>query len=242
VPGESRHASPALYSPLNPADNNKTSFIYYNIIARSDEKTVQLIKNPSRRNLRALQYEGCTTTRIPRDPPEAYIILHWNFYDLNNKTQQRYYCIINSGLGNDICIYICTVVMIRHFIYPLYYTGIIIIIVKRLRSSGKPCTLECKQIFFKIFYPPGKFEWNTYRLYIFSLNSLKPSCFYNNLVSRYFPAYYSRLKTRSLRSFVGFGGGGGGGGGAVAIRISGLSSPRSGRVHCSCWTCVQYNS
>lgn len=52
-----------------------------------------------------------------------------------------------------------------------YHTEIIIIIIKRLRSSSKPA-LECKQIFFKIFYPPDKFEWNTYRLYIiFSLNS-----------------------------------------------------------------------
>lgn len=76
-------------------------------------------------------------------------------------------------------------------------TGIIII-TKRLcssssSSSSKP-TLECKQIFFKIFYPPDKFEWNTYRLYIFPLNSSKSS-FYN-LVSRYFAAYYSRLKLR----------------------------------------------
>lgn len=62
---------------------------------------MQLIKNPSLRNLRTL-YEGCcTATRITRDPPEAYR----NFYDLNNTTKQRF--IINLGLGNNAYMYVC---------------------------------------------------------------------------------------------------------------------------------------
>lgn len=45
-----------------------------------------------------------------------------------------------------------------NIIHVIIRTGIIL---QRLIFVGSKPTLECKQIFFKIFCSPDKFEWNT---------------------------------------------------------------------------------
>lgn len=64
----------------------------------------------------------------------------------------------------------------RFYLSIVVLVGIIIVIItKRVRSCSSIANphSNANRFFLKIFYPTDKFEWNTYRLYIFSLNSWK---------------------------------------------------------------------